>query len=316
MLGAVAALAAEHGVACQLAMEGTQWRAASAVFYGCAVKIDALEAAVRRGPRRGGEPCRRLTLLAAADAVRQRVGHARLVSGTREPRRSESPRDPFHLDPREGNPLPDRRDAGMVNSIGLANPRPLDRFLEHDLPGSPSSALRSIASVGGMVPRRVRDGGGANGARARRSLRWAAQRVVSERGSGTEPGETRALVERCRDEHSYREALAERDRGIATAAARTSMVPQDRDGPGDAAAPPGWRRWLSQPQAVEPVALAVRLPRARAATGLPIIGMGGVAGAGENVHINPGRRAGGDRTPSSGAPSVVGPSSVDIERRG
>jgi len=109
------------------------------------------------------------------------------------------------LNPREGNPPPRIAEApaGMVNSIGLANPG-LDRFCEDDLPRLAELGVPIVASVGGWSP----------GEYATAVARIAAHPAVVaielnvscpnvESGCisiGTDPGETRALVERCRDE--------------------------------------------------------------------------------------------------------------------
>ena len=129
---------------------------------------------------------------------------------------------------------------------------------------------------------------------------------------GTDPGETRALVERCRDETDV-PVLAKLSpsvteiEAIATAAAeggahglvlintvrgiaidRATLRPLLGGGGGGLSGP-----------AVKPVALHA-VYHAHAATGLPIIGMGGVAGAQMSVNSWPrGPRWSGSGPPSS-----------------
>ena len=179
----------------------------------------------------------------------------------------------------------------MVNSIGLANPG-LERFAEDDLPRLAELGVPIIASVGRLVAGRVRGGGGP-GRRPLGRGRNRAQRVVPNVESGcisigTDAGDT-LVVERCRrtDVQSspssprasprsrYRDrcrggwrarlVLINTVRGIAID--RTTLRPLLGGGGGGLSGP-----------AIKPVALHA-VYHARAATGLPIIGMGGVAGA-------------------------------------
>jgi dihydroorotate dehydrogenase (NAD+) catalytic subunit len=206
------------------------------------------------------------------------------------------------LHPREGNPPPRIAEtpAGMVNSIGLANPG-LERFAEDDLPRLAGLGVPIIVSVGGWSPgeyatavARV----GAHPAVVAVELNVSCPNVESGCISiGTDPGETRALVERCRDETDV-PVLAKLSpsvsdiEAIATAAAeggahglvlintlrgiaidRATLQPLLGGGGGGLSGP-----------AVKPVALHA-VYHARVATGLPIVGMGGVAGAADAIEF-------------------------------
>jgi dihydroorotate dehydrogenase (NAD+) catalytic subunit len=199
------------------------------------------------------------------------------------------------LHPREGNPPPRIAEtpAGMVNSIGLANPG-LERFCEHDLPRLAELGIPIIASVGGWSPgeyaaavARI----GTDPAVTAIELNVSCPNVESGCISiGTDPRETRSLVERCRAETDV-PVLAKLSPSvteiepIATAAAeggadglvlintvrgiaidRATLRPLLGGGGGGLSGP-----------AVKPVALHAVF-HAYAATGLPIIGMGGVEG--------------------------------------
>jgi dihydroorotate dehydrogenase (NAD+) catalytic subunit len=199
------------------------------------------------------------------------------------------------LHPRDGNPPPRIAEtpAGMVNSIGLANPG-LDRFCEHDLPRLAELGVPIVASVGGWSPGEYATAVariGAHPAVAAIELNVSCPNVESGCISiGTDPAETRSLVDRCRDETDV-PVLAKLSpsvteiEAIATAAAeggadglvlvntvrgiaidRTTLRPLLGGGGGGLSGP-----------AVKPVALHAVF-HAYAATGLPIIGMGGVAG--------------------------------------
>jgi dihydroorotate dehydrogenase (NAD+) catalytic subunit len=198
--------------------------------------------------------------------------------------------------PREGNPPPRIAEtpAGMVNSIGLANPG-LEAFCSEHLPRLADLGVPVIVSVGGWSPAeyaaavaRV----GAHPAVAAVELNVSCPNVESGCISiGTDPLETRALVERCRAETDV-PVLAKLSpsvsdiAAIATAAAeggahglvlintlrgiaidRMSLRPLLGGGGGGLSGP-----------AVKPVALHA-VYHAWSATGLPIIGMGGVASA-------------------------------------
>jgi dihydroorotate dehydrogenase (NAD+) catalytic subunit len=200
------------------------------------------------------------------------------------------------LNPREGNPPPRIAEtpAGMVNSIGLANPG-LEAFCAEQLPRLGDLGVPVIASVGGWSPAEYAIAVarlGADPAVAAIELNVSCPNVESGCISiGTDPHETRSLVERCRAETdlpvlvklspSVADVAA-----IATAAAeggahglvlintvrgiaidRTSLRPLLGGGGGGLSGP-----------AVKPVALHA-VYHAWAATGLPIIGMGGVASA-------------------------------------
>jgi dihydroorotate dehydrogenase (NAD+) catalytic subunit len=206
------------------------------------------------------------------------------------------------LHPREGNP-PVRiaeTPAGMVNSIGLANPG-LDAFCGEHLPRLGELGVPVIASVGGWSPSEYATAVariGADPAVAAIELNVSCPNVESGCISiGTDAGETRALVERCRAETAV-PVLAKLSpsvsdiSAIATAAAeggahglvlintvRGIAVDRDRLTP----LLGGGGGGLSGP-AIKPVALHA-IFHARAATGLPIIGMGGVASAQDCVEF-------------------------------
>jgi dihydroorotate dehydrogenase (NAD+) catalytic subunit len=198
------------------------------------------------------------------------------------------------LNPREGNPPPRIAEtpSGMVNSIGLANPG-LERFCDDDLPRLAELGVPIIASVGGWSPdeyaaavARI----GAHPAVVAIELNVSCPNVESGCISiGTDPGETRSLVERCRRETDVpvlvklSPSVTEIE-AIATAAAeggadglvlintvrgiaidRVTLRPLLGGGGGGLSGP-----------AVKPVALHAVF-HAFAATGLPIVGMGGVA---------------------------------------
>src|SRR5204863_1965540 len=200
------------------------------------------------------------------------------------------------LHPREGNP-PVRiaeTPAGMVNSIGLANPG-LDIFCADHLPRLGELGVPVIASVGGWSPSEYATAVariGAHPAVAAIELNVSCPNVESGCISiGTDPAETCSLVDRCRNEtdvpvlaklspsvteiEAIAPAAAEGGadglvlintvRGIAID--RTSLRPLLGGGGGGLSGP-----------AIKPVALHA-VYHARASTGLPIIGMGGVAGA-------------------------------------
>jgi dihydroorotate dehydrogenase (NAD+) catalytic subunit len=206
------------------------------------------------------------------------------------------------LHPREGNP-PVRiaeTPAGMVNSIGLANPG-LDAFCAEHLPRLGDLGVPVIASVGGWSPSEYATAVariGADPAVAAIELNVSCPNVESGCISiGTDAGETRALVERCRAETDV-PVLAKLSpsvsdvAAIATAAAeggahglvlintvRGIAIDRDRLRP----LLGGGGGGLSGP-AIKPVALHA-IFHARAATGLPIIGMGGVASAQDCVEF-------------------------------
>lgn len=200
------------------------------------------------------------------------------------------------LRPREGNPPPRLWEAaaGLVNSIGLPN-RGLEGYLEHDLPQLARLPVPLVTNVMGSS---VEEFAALVEALQDRDEVAAIELNVScpnvESGCisiGTDAGETRALVERCRGETDV-PVLAKLSpsvsdvAAIATAAAeggahglvlintvRGIAIDRDRLQP----LLGGGGGGLSGP-AIKPVALHA-IFHARAATGLPIIGMGGVASA-------------------------------------
>ncbi len=200
------------------------------------------------------------------------------------------------LHPRAGNP-PQRigeTPAGMVNSIGLANPG-LDRFCDDHLPRLGALGVPVIVSVGGWsreeyatAVRRV----GADPAVAAIELNVSCPNVDTGCISiGTDPAETRALLERCRAETGLpllakltpsvadlpAVALAAAEGGAdglvlintvrGMAIDRSTLRPLLGGGGGGLSGP-----------AIKPVALHAVF-HARAVTGLPILGLGGVQSA-------------------------------------
>jgi dihydroorotate dehydrogenase (NAD+) catalytic subunit len=200
------------------------------------------------------------------------------------------------LHPREGNPPPRVAEtpAGMVNSIGLANPG-LDAFCADHLPRLADLGVPVIVSVGGWSPSEYTTAVariGADPAVAAIELNISCPNVESGCISiGTDAHETRSLVERCRSETdlpvlvklspSVADVAA-----IATAAAeggahglvlintvrgiaidRDTLLPLLGGGGGGLSGP-----------AVKPVGLHA-VQQAFAATRLPVVGMGGVASA-------------------------------------
>lgn len=206
------------------------------------------------------------------------------------------------LQPRAGNPPPRMGEtpAGMVNSIGLANPG-LDAFCEHHLPELADLGVPVIVSVGGFAPqeyatavRRLGD----SPAVAAIELNVSCPNVDSGCISiGTDTGETRALLERCRAE-TDRPLLAKLSPSVADIAAialaaaeggahglvlintlrgmaidRATLAPLLGGGGGGLSGP-----------AVKPVALHA-IYHARAATGLPVAGLGGISTAQDCVEF-------------------------------
>ena len=200
------------------------------------------------------------------------------------------------LQPRAGNAPPriGETPAGMVNSIGLANPG-LDRFCEHHLPRLSDLGLPVIVSVGGFAPQEYATAVARlseSRAVAAIELNVSCPNVDSGCISiGTDADETRALLERCRAE-TDRPVLAKLSPSVADVAAialaaaeggahglvlintlrgmaieRATLSPLLGGGGGGLSGP-----------AVKPVALHA-IFHARAATGLPIVGLGGIATA-------------------------------------
>ncbi len=200
------------------------------------------------------------------------------------------------LNAREGN-APQRiaeSPAGMVNSIGLANPG-LDRFCAEHLPRLAELGVPVVVSVGGWSREQyataVRRLDGLPGVSAI-ELNVSCPNVDTGCISiGTDAGETRALLEACRAQTDL-PLLAKLSPSvadvaeIATAAAeggahglalintvrgmaidRATLRPLLGGGGGGLSGP-----------AVKPVALHA-VYHSHAATGLPIVGMGGLASA-------------------------------------
>jgi dihydroorotate dehydrogenase (NAD+) catalytic subunit len=200
------------------------------------------------------------------------------------------------LNPRPGNPPPRIAEtpAGMVNSIGLANPG-LEAFCESHLPRMAELGVPLIVSVGGWSREEYATAVsriGHHPAVAAIELNVSCPNVETGCISiGTDVDETRALLRRCRAE-TDRPLLAKLSPSVADVAAIANAAAEggahglvlintvrgmaiDRDSLRPVLG--GGGGGLSGP-AVKPVALHAVF-HSRAATGLPIIGMGGVASA-------------------------------------
>jgi dihydroorotate dehydrogenase (NAD+) catalytic subunit len=204
------------------------------------------------------------------------------------------------LRPREGNP-PQRiaeTPAGMVNSIGLANPG-LDRFCDHHLPRLAELGVPLVVSVGGWSPgeyaqavRRLADLPAVSAVELNVSCPNVDSGCIS---IGTDAGETRALLERCRAETDQplfaklspsvadvAEIAVAAEAGGADALVlvntvrgmaidRTTLRPLLGGGGGGLSGP-----------AIKPVGLHA-VYHCRARVDVPLIGMGGVACADDAV---------------------------------
>jgi dihydroorotate dehydrogenase (NAD+) catalytic subunit len=200
------------------------------------------------------------------------------------------------LHPREGNPPPRIAEtpAGMVNSIGLANPG-LDAFCADHLPRLADLGVPVIVSVGGWSPAEYATAVariGADPAVAAIELNISCPNVESGCISiGTDAHETRSLVERCRSETDL-PVLVKLSPSVADVAAIATAAAEggahglvlintvrgiaiDRDTLQPLLG--GGGGGLSGP-AVKPVGLHA-VQQAFAATRLPVVGMGGVASA-------------------------------------
>jgi dihydroorotate dehydrogenase (NAD+) catalytic subunit len=206
------------------------------------------------------------------------------------------------LNPRAGNP-PQRiaeTPQGMVNSIGLANPG-LERFCDEHLPRLGDLGVPLIVSVGGwsreeyaVAVRRI----GAHPAVAALELNVSCPNVDTGCISiGTDAAETRALLQRCRAE-TDKPLLAKLSPSVADISAIAVAAAEggahglvlintvrgmaiDRDSLRPLLG--GGGGGLSGP-AVKPVALHA-IFHARAATGLPIVGIGGIESAADCVEF-------------------------------
>jgi len=196
--------------------------------------------------------------------------------------------------PRDGNPPPRIAEtpAGMVNSIGLANPG-LDRFCDEHLPGLGELGVPVVVSVGGwsreeyaLAVRRL----GGRPEVAAIELNVSCPNVDTGCISiGTDAVETRLLLERCREETDLpllaklspsvadisAIALAAAEGGAAAIVVINTVrgMAIDRETLGPLLG--GGGGGLSGP-AVKPVGLHAVYHCFRA-TGLPVVGMGGVA---------------------------------------
>ena len=200
------------------------------------------------------------------------------------------------LHPREGNPPPRIAEtpAGMVNSIGLANPG-LEAFCADHLPRLGELGVPLIVSVGGWSPAEYATAVAriaAHPSVAAIELNVSCPNVESGCISiGTDPHETRSLVERCRSETDL-PVLAKLSPSVADVAAIATAAAEggahglvlintvrgiaiDRDSLRPLLG--GGGGGLSGP-AVKPVGLHA-VQQAFSATRLPIVGMGGVASA-------------------------------------
>ncbi|MDT4892340.1 MAG: dihydroorotate dehydrogenase catalytic subunit, partial [Pseudonocardiales bacterium] len=127
------------------------------------------------------------------------------------------------LNPRAGNPPPRIAEtaAGMVNSIGLANPG-LEAFCERHLPRLAELGVPLIVSVGGWSREEYATAVariGSHPAVAAIELNVSCPNVDTGCISiGTDPEETRALLQRCRAE-TDRPLLAKLSPSVADVAA-------------------------------------------------------------------------------------------------
>jgi dihydroorotate dehydrogenase (NAD+) catalytic subunit len=206
------------------------------------------------------------------------------------------------LHPRAGNPPPriGETPAGMVNSIGLANPG-LERFCQQHLPRLAELGVPLIVSAGGwsreeyaQAVRRI----GGHPAVAAIELNVSCPNVDTGCISiGTDAAETRALLQRCRAE-TDKPLLAKLSPSVADISAIAVAAAEggahglvlintvrgmaiDRDSLRPLLG--GGGGGLSGP-AIKPVALHA-IFHARAATGLPIVGIGGIESAADCVEF-------------------------------
>jgi dihydroorotate dehydrogenase (NAD+) catalytic subunit len=242
------------------------------------------------------------------------------------------------LHAREGN-APQRiaeTAAGMVNSIGLANAG-LDSFAAEQLPRLAALGTPVIVSVGGWsreeYAKVVAGLAGRPGAAAI-ELNVSCPNVDTGCISiGTDPGETRRLVERCRAETDLPLLVK-----LSPAVADVAPIAEAAEAGGAAALVAintvrgialdpvslrpllgGGGGGLSGP-AVKPVGLYA-VHRCRQHTGLPIIGMGGVAGVQDVLeYLAAGASAVGVGTAlfrDPGLPvAMVGQLAAELARRG
>ena len=203
------------------------------------------------------------------------------------------------LEPARGQPAASgspRRRPGMVNSIGLANPG-LERFCDEHLPRLAELGVPLIVSVGGLVARGVRrllsprigamPGCGCDRAERvlperRHRLHLDRHRPVARRGrcsSAVAPRPTGRCWPSCRRAWpTSRRDRAGRRRGRGGGPGADQHGARDGDRPRHAAAAAGRRRGRPLRAGGEAGRAARDLPLPYAATGLPIVGMGGVAG--------------------------------------
>jgi dihydroorotate dehydrogenase (NAD+) catalytic subunit len=229
------------------------------------------------------------------------------ASGTLDPLAAAAAGLPIHQDlaaittktvtplAREGNPAPRIAEApaGMLNSIGLANPG-IDAFQRHVLPRLAALGRPLVVSVGGFAHdeyaqlcRRL-DGEAAISAL---ELNVSCPNVESGCISiGSDAAETRAVVARCRaatrlplwvklspnvaDVAAIARAAEEGGADALVLINTVRGIAVDRTTGRAVLGGPGGG--LSGP-AIKPVALAV-VATCRAATSLPIVGTGGIAG--------------------------------------
>jgi dihydroorotate dehydrogenase (NAD+) catalytic subunit len=200
------------------------------------------------------------------------------------------------LHPREGNPPPRIAEApaGMVNSIGLANPG-LDGFLDRHLPRLAELGVPVIVSVGGWSPAEYETAVArlaAHPAVAAIELNVSCPNVDSGCISiGTDAHETRSLVERCRSvtelpllaklSPSVADVAAIAEAAEAGGASGLALVNTVRGMAIDRRTLRpllgGGGGGLSGP-AIKPVGLHA-VYHCRRRTALPIVGMGGVSSA-------------------------------------
>lgn len=197
------------------------------------------------------------------------------------------------LAPRAGNPPPRlwETPAGLINSIGLPN-KGLDGFLEADLPFLASLPVPLVVSVMGFDHDELERLVGAVAERPAAvaiELNFSCPNVKTGLIMGADPGETRAAVEHVRGVTDKPLIVkltptAPDQAAVARAAeqAGADALSLINTIPGMALHPLTGRPWLgagsggSSGPAVRAVALH-QVSQVAAATGLPLIGMGGIA---------------------------------------
>jgi dihydroorotate dehydrogenase (NAD+) catalytic subunit len=197
------------------------------------------------------------------------------------------------LAPRAGNPPPRlwETPAGLVNSIGLPN-KGLEGFLAHDYPFLASLPVPLVVSVMGFDHDQLEQLVTAVAARDETEaieLNFSCPNVETGLIMGAEPSETAAALDRLRPLTGkpliVKLTPTAQDQGAVARAAEDAgadALSLINTIPGIAFDPKTGKRWLGAGRggqsgpAVRAVALA-QVAEVRAATGLPIVGMGGIA---------------------------------------